>query len=328
MYFIYYIQSVSRKLRLIKLELIIKIVKKIIIFLFIIPLLALANEQNDMDSILILINEKPFIALEKIKKRLRSFPGEPRLLFYKGVTEAKLNQIDNAINTYNDLINKHPNLPEPYNNLAVIYAERQELDLAKEILEKAIKTNSSYSVAHVNLGDIYTQMASNAYNMAFEIDKDNKIAKNKLQLITELFNYKPNTNEKSIAIEELGKKNIVIKARSKSGDKKKIIKTIKSWKTAWEEKDLDLYFNSYSENFKYPNQMSQDEWESYRRDRIINKKDISISISNIKLKFKKDIIQAVFYQDYRSTGYQQKSKKTLFFEFQSNDWKIIEEFSG
>jgi len=291
-------------------------------------MLVLANEQSDMESILTLINERPFVALEKIKKRLRSSPGEPRLLFYKGVTEAKVNQIDEAINTYIDLINRHPNLPEPYNNLAVIYAERQELDLAKETLEKAIKTNSSYSVAHVNLGDIYTQMATNAYNMAFEIDKDNKIAKNKLKLITELFNYRPNTNEKSIALGKLEKENIVIITRSKSTDKKNIIKRIETWKTAWEDKDLDLYFDSYSENFKYPNQMSQNQWENYRSDRIVNKKNISINISNIKLKFKKDIIQAVFYQEYKSTGYQQKSKKTLFFEFQSDDWKIIEEFSG
>ena len=302
--------------------------KKIIIILLLLPSLGIANPNNDMDSILLLISEKPFIALEKIKKRLRTSPDEPRLLFYKGVTEAKLNQIDSAIKTYNDLINKYPNLPEPYNNLAVIYAERQELDLAKDTLEKAIKTNSSYSVAHVNLGDIYTQMATNAYNMAFEIDKDNKIARNKLKLITELFNYKPNTNEKSIIVDELGAKIIKIEPRSKSVDKKKIIEKIEAWKTAWEAKDLDSYFDSYSENFKYPNQMSQEQWEKYRRDRIMNKKEITINISNIKMKFKKDIIHAIFYQDYKSTGYQQKSKKTLIFEFQANDWTIIEEFSG
>ena len=302
--------------------------KKIIIILLLLPSLVVANTKNDMDSILLLISEKPFIALEKIKKRLRQTPDEPRLLFYKGVTEAKLNQIDNAIKTYNDLINKYPNLPEPYNNLAVIYAERQELDLAKDTLEKAIKTNSSYSVAHINLGDIYTQMATNAYNMAFEIDKDNKIARNKLKLITELFNYKPNTNEKSIIVEELDAKIIKIEPRNKSVDKKKIIEKIAAWKTAWEAKDLDSYFDSYSENFKYPNQMSQEQWEKYRRDRIMNKKEITINISNIKTKFKKDIVHAIFYQDYKSTGYQQKSKKTLIFEFQANDWKIIEEFSG
>ena len=302
--------------------------KKIIIILLLLPSLVVANTKNDMDSILLLISEKPFIALEKIKKRLRQTPDEPRLLFYKGVTEAKLNQIDNAIKTYNGLINKYPNLPEPYNNLAVIYAERQELDLAKDTLEKAIKTNSSYSVAHINLGDIYTQMATNAYNMAFEIDKDNKIARNKLKLITELFNYKPNTNEKSIIVEELDAKIIKIEPRNKSVDKKKIIEKIAAWKTAWEAKDLDSYFDSYSENFKYPNQMSQEQWEKYRRDRIMNKKEITINISNIRTKFKKDIVHAIFYQDYKSTGYQQKSKKTLIFEFQANDWKIIEEFSG
>jgi len=291
-------------------------------------MIGLTDSKEDLTPILSLINEKPFIALEKIKKRLRASPDEPRLLFYKGVTETKLNQMDNAINTYNYLINKHPNLPEPYNNLAVIYAEKEELELAKKTLEKAIKTNSSYSVAHVNLGDIYTRMATNAYNIAFEIDNDNKIAGNKLKLITELFNYKPDTNEKSIVIEDSKGKNNTVVSRSKSKDKEQIIKRIEEWKTAWEAKDLDLYFDSYSEAFKYPNNMSQEQWENYRTDRIINKKNILITTLNLKLKFKKDIIHAIFYQDYKSTGYQQKSKKTLIFKFQSNDWKIIEEFSG
>ena len=301
---------------------------KILIFLLFLPMVGLTDSKEDLSPILSLINEKPFIALEKIKKRLRASPDEPRLLFYKGVTETKLNQMDNAIITYNYLINKHPNLPEPYNNLAVIYAEKEELELAKKTLEKAIKTNSSYSVAHVNLGDIYTRMATNAYNIAFEIDNDNKIAGNKLKLITELFNYKPDTNEKSIVIEDSKKKNNTVVSRSKSKDKEQIIKRIEEWKTAWEAKDLDLYFDSYSEAFKYPNNMSQEQWENYRTDRIINKKNISINTLNLKLKFKKDIIHAIFHQDYKSTGYQQKSKKTLIFEFQSNDWKIIEEFSG
>jgi len=171
-------------------------------------------------------------------------------------------------------------------------------------------------------------MATNAYNIAFEIDKDNKIAGNKLKLITELFNYKPDTNEKSIVIEDSKGKNNTVVSRSKSKDKEQIIKRIEEWKTAWEAKDLDLYFDSYSEAFKYPNNMSQEQWENYRTDRIINKKNILITTLNLKLKFKKDIIHAIFYQDYKSTGYQQKSKKTLIFKFQSNDWKIIEEFSG
>ncbi len=36
---------------------------------------------------------------------------------------------------------------------------------------------------------------------------------NQLKLITELFNYKPNTNEKSIVIEQLDKKNIDIESK-------------------------------------------------------------------------------------------------------------------
>ena len=46
--------------------------KKIIIILLLLPSLVVANTKNDMDSILLLISEKPFIALEKIKKKTQT----------------------------------------------------------------------------------------------------------------------------------------------------------------------------------------------------------------------------------------------------------------
>jgi hypothetical protein len=51
----------------------------------------------------------------------------------------------------------------------------------------AIRTHPSYSTAHVNLGDIYAKMASQAYGKALQIDKGNTTAQTKLAMIKDLF---------------------------------------------------------------------------------------------------------------------------------------------
>jgi tetratricopeptide (TPR) repeat protein len=275
------------------------------------------------------MDKKPFIALQKIKSELRITPNDARLLFYKGLILTKINKKKEAILTFTNLINKHPSLPEPYNNLAVLYAGFGKLELAKETLEKAILTNKSYSTAHINLGDIYTQMATNAYNKALEIDNKNKIAHNKLKLITELFNYQPSTEEKKITISKLENHQQTNKIPiNKTEVLKEIKETMKIWESAWENRDLEVYLNTYSINFKYPNNMLKKQWEQYRADRILNKKEIIITISKINYKINKDVVTASFIQNYKSNNYNNSSQKTLVLQNESNHWVIIEEFTG
>ena len=108
-------------------------------------------------------------------------------LFLKGLILTKLNKLSEAEAVFLQLINNNPELPEPYNNLAVIYASQGQYEKAKEALTKAINTHPSYATAHENLGDIYAKMASQAYNQALELDSSNDAAREKLSLINELF---------------------------------------------------------------------------------------------------------------------------------------------
>jgi len=253
--------------------------------------------------------------------------NDPELLFYKGINETNLGKKNQAIDTFRDLTERFPELPEPFNNLAVLYAEKEQYRLAKEILEQAIKTNPSYLTAHINLGDIYTKMASEAYNKALEIDKSNNIAITKLSMITQLFNYQPNT--KNTVIDSIKTKPAAkVTKLSKKRLSQDILNSIKNWKTAWENKDMKSYLNSYASNFKYPNKMTKSDWEKYRTSRIISKKIINLSLSNIQLKFGKGKITAVFTQNYKSGNLNQTSNKTLIFIEENNDWLILEETSG
>ena len=144
---------------------------------------------NDYAEIAQLIKAgKPADALAKADQRLAANPRDPQLRFLRGVAQADSGKPADAIATFTKLTEEYPELPEPYNNLAVLYANQNQLDKARTALEMAIRTNPSYATAHENLGDIYAKLASQAYNKALQLDATSaNSVKPKLALIRELF---------------------------------------------------------------------------------------------------------------------------------------------
>lgn len=295
-------------------------------FLFrIIVLLLLLNTQSSIskeinfDNIKSMVSSSPSRALVEIDLLLESDSNNHNLLFFRAVTLTKLEQKDLAIKTYISLIEKFPKLPEPYNNLAVLYAEQNKLLEAKQILEKALKTNNSYSIAHINLGDVYTRMASDAYRKAFELDKS-PVANNKLQLINELFSYSPNMQRNDL-VDTASKSEI----KSKEQKLADLALFVERWKTSWEDKDLETYFSSYSKYFKVKGDINYKDWKRTRTEKIINKKEINIQLTKIKYKFKEGLWFINMSQAYNSGNYSDKENKTLVIINESGDYKIIEE---
>jgi len=126
-------------------------------------------------------------ALDRVNAYLAPRPKDARGRFLKGVILAEQNKPAEAIKVFTALSEDYPELPEPYNNLAVLYASQQQYDKARHALEMAIQTHPSYATAHENLGDIYAKMASQAYDRALQLDKNNTAAQTKLSLIKEIF---------------------------------------------------------------------------------------------------------------------------------------------
>ena len=125
-------------------------------------------------------------ALERVDNFLKTNPKEARARFLKGLIFTEQGKPADAIKIFTGLTEDFPELPEPYNNLAVLYASQGQYDKARNALEMAIRTHPSYATAHENLGDIYAKMASQAYDKALQIDKSNSAAQTKLGLIKEL----------------------------------------------------------------------------------------------------------------------------------------------
>ena len=125
-------------------------------------------------------------ALEQVDKYLAGKPKDAQGRFLKGIVLTEMNKPNDAIAVFSKLTEDFPELPEPYNNLAVIYAQQKQFDKAKQALEMAIRTHPSYATAHENLGDIYARLASQAYDKALQIDSSNPSAQKKLALIRDL----------------------------------------------------------------------------------------------------------------------------------------------
>ncbi len=126
-------------------------------------------------------------ALVKADIYLAAKPRDPQMRFLKGVIQRDSGKATDAIATFTRLTEDFPELPEPYNNLAVLYAGQSQFDKARTALEMAIRTNPSYATAHENLGDVYAKLASQAYNKALQLDNNNAGVPPKLALIRELF---------------------------------------------------------------------------------------------------------------------------------------------
>jgi tetratricopeptide (TPR) repeat protein len=130
-------------------------------------------------------------ALEQANAYLALKPKDPQMRFQKGLILTEQQKIPDAIKVFSSLSEDYPNLPEPYNNLAVLYASQGLYEKARGALEAAIRTHPSYSIAHENLGDIYAKLASQAYGKALQLDQSNAAAQTKLAMIKDLFTGKP-----------------------------------------------------------------------------------------------------------------------------------------
>lgn len=136
-------------------------------------------------------------AMIKADVYLAAKPTDPQMRFLKGVIQRNAGKQAEAIATFTKLTEDYPELPEPYNNLAVLYAGQSQFDKARVALEMAIRTNPSYATAHENLGDVYARLASQAYNKALQLDGANAAVPPKLALIREVF--KPNLKSQTPA---------------------------------------------------------------------------------------------------------------------------------
>lgn len=292
-------------------------------------------------------------ATQPIKPAASSTAKDAQSLFNKGVAQVEEGQRDEAIKTFTEITEKYPSLPEPYNNLAVLYADQGQYDKARKALETAIKTHPSYATAHENLGDIYARMASEAYDKALQIDNSNSRAQNKLALIKDLFTgATPSSKPTVVAAKtpEAAKPAPIKPAEVKPAEAKPaeskpaaepakpttvaneneaITNAISTWAKAWSAQDVSAYLASYADTFKTPNGESRGAWEAQRKDRVSKPSKISVEVSDMQIKMDDANMASVrFKQTYRADGAPKRTSKTLKMKKVGDRWLINQEIAG
>lgn len=125
-------------------------------------------------------------ALARADAHLAKNPRDAQMRFVRGVILTEMKDTGAAREVFERLNEDFPELPEPYNNLAVLYAAQGQLDRARTLLETALSVRPDYGTAQENLGDIYLQMSADAYQRAARLQSSNRTAANKLALTREL----------------------------------------------------------------------------------------------------------------------------------------------
>jgi tetratricopeptide (TPR) repeat protein len=147
--------------------------------------LAWADDYGDVGTLI--RSGKLAEALQKADQYLAAKPRDPQMRFLKGVAQTESGRTADAIATFTALNQDYPELAEPYNNLAVLYAGQAQFEKARSALEMALRANPSYAVAHENLGDVYAKLATISYARAQQLDAANNTVAPKLTLIRQLF---------------------------------------------------------------------------------------------------------------------------------------------
>jgi tetratricopeptide (TPR) repeat protein len=306
-------------------------------------------------------------ALAKADAFLGKNPRDAQMRFLKGVILTEQNRSADAIAVFTKLTEDYPSLPEPYNNLAVLYAASGQYDKARTALEAAIRTNPSYATAYENLGDVHAKLASQAYDKALQLDSGNSAAKSKLTLVRSLVGNTTGQVPVKPAAAPAAPPVVVAKApepapapikaapaptpapasskpvaaakpepvkpepkptRAVDAEAEEALAAVHNWAKAWSAQDVKSYLAHYGGDFQAPNGLSRKAWEEERRARISGKGRISVRIESPQVSVIGNTATVKFRQVYVSDRLTANTRKTLVLGKHGGKWLIRQESTG
>jgi len=327
---------------------------------------SLANAQTLPDIQRLMKQGQMPQALEKVDVYISTKPKDAAGRFLKGLILTEIGRPADAILVFTKLTEDFPELPEPYNNLAVLYAQQKQYDKARSALEMAIRTHPSYSIAHENLGDVYAKLATQAYGKALQLDASNTATQTKLSMIKELIGTsskpgakpapaaaRPTAETEKVAAVEAPKPvpaAIISKAPEKAPEtaaavkapetkapeektalvatEAEVSKALRAWASAWSNKDVKAYLGYYASEFRTPNGMTRKAWEAERSQRIDKPGKLQVSVDGIKVSLAGDKATVKFRQHYTSATLKSSTSKTVVFVKSGGRWLILQERVG
>ena len=275
-------------------------------------------------------------ALKRLDQQLASAPHDAEARFARGLVLMKLSRNDDALKVFSDLTRDYPQLPEPYNNLAVLYAQMGQYDKAREALEASLATHPSYATAHENLGDVYAAMAGAAYSRALALNQGNSTARFKLSVISQLGQVPAPAAAAAAppppvaAPAPVTPAPLAVQPPAPAPDQSiegPVTAALNEWAAAWSALDISRYLAAYAPDFTPEDGGSRAEWEKQRRDRIKKASHIKVTASNPEITATgPGQARASFVQNYESDTYSDHVNKMLEFRNVDGRWLITREY--
>jgi tetratricopeptide (TPR) repeat protein len=100
----------------------------------------------------------------------------------------ELRDFESARNTWIEITQQFPELPEPYNNLAALAANQGKWIEARDYLELALKLRPDYVTAQGNLADIYLRLSDRYYSSASKLQPNQREYGLRAKAIKEILN--------------------------------------------------------------------------------------------------------------------------------------------
>jgi Flp pilus assembly protein TadD len=103
------------------------------------------------------------IALERAQKAADASPRDAQARFLVGVVLMDMGRDADALALFTRMTQEYPELPDPFNNIALLHARAGKLELARQALETALRNDPAHRTARANLGQVYVMLAVQAW---------------------------------------------------------------------------------------------------------------------------------------------------------------------
>jgi len=105
-------------------------------------------------------------ALLRAERALAAKPKDAPLRFLQAVVLMDLQRNDEAMALFTQLSQEYPELPDPFNNIALLHVRAGRLAEALQALQAALRNDPGHRTAQANLGQVHLMLAVQAWEKA------------------------------------------------------------------------------------------------------------------------------------------------------------------
>lgn len=126
-----------------------------------------AARADDAAEVRSLLLRGDFVsALQRAERAAAANPRDAQARFLNGVVLMEMQRDDDALALFTRLSQEYPELPDPYNNIALLHSRHGRLEDARQALQTALRNDPTHRTARANLGQVHLMLAVQAWEEA------------------------------------------------------------------------------------------------------------------------------------------------------------------